>query len=155
MLFLGRSLSSSLSIFFSTSSGLEEEVCLKQHFIGKLQEEFPKKGVQCENTEVENRWRGELIYEMLEGNSGIKIKWKHVVQKSDCPAELKFFVNERVLKSIFPQKSKSQNSDWIELNERNNFGLKVQAHYYTDPKCFEATQTITFNNNTYLCSHCL
>ena len=55
-----------LSIFFSASSGLEEEVCLKQHFIEKSEEDFPKNGVQCDNTEVENRWRGELLYEELE-----------------------------------------------------------------------------------------
>jgi len=137
-----------LCFFFAPVWALEGN-CLQQTFIGKSRERHPKNEINCNmDTDVENRWRGELIYEEREGDSGIKIKWKLLVQKPDCPAELKFFVNDRELKSIFPQKSESQKSDWIELNERCNFELKVQAQYYTDPKCFEATETITLNKKT-------
>ena len=119
---------------------------MRQTFIDKSRESHPKWGVRCSDTKVESRWRGELIYEKLEGDSGIKIKWKLLVQKPNCLVELKFFVNDRVLKSIFPQR-KTHNSDWIELTAIENFELKVQAHYYTDPKCFEATEAITLKNN--------
>ena len=101
------------------------------------------------DTQVEKRWRGELIYEKLEGDSGIKIKWKLLVQKPSCPAELKFFANDRLSKSIFPQQE-NHKSDWIELIERNHFELKVQAQYYRKPKCFEATKSITLHNKTNL-----
>ena len=138
-----------LCVFFAPIWGLEDN-CLQQNFIGKSSKSHPKLGVMCSDTKVEDRWRGELIYEKMEGDSGIKIDWKLLVQKPDCPSELKFYVNDRELKSISPQKSKTHNSDWIELTSMENFELKVQAHYYTDPKCFEATKAITLKNNTDL-----
>ena len=134
-----------LYILFAPVLGLERN-CLKQNFIDKSSESHPKWGVKCSDTEVENRWREQLIYEKLEGNSGIRIKWKFLIQKPSCALELKFLGDDRESKSIFPQR-KSHNSDWIELTERNNFELKVQAHYFTGPKCFEATKTIILKNN--------
>ena len=137
-----------LCIFCGSVWGLQEE-CLRHTFIGKSRESHPKWGVKCSDTEVENRWRGQLIYEKLEDNSGIRIKWKFLVQKPSCALELKFFMNNRVAKSIFPQR-KAHNSDWVELTKRNNFELKVQALYYTEPTCFEAIRAITLNNKTNL-----
>ena len=131
-----------LYILLAPVLGLERN-CLQQNIIDKSREGHPKYGINCNrDIQIEDRWRGELIYEKLEGDLGIKIKWKLLVQKPDCPAELKFFVNNRELKSISPRKSKSHNSDWIELTAMENFELKVQALYYTDPKCIEATKII-------------
>ena len=135
-----------LYILFAPVLGLEGN-CLQQTFIGKSRERHPKNEINCNrDTQVEKRWRGELIYKKLEGDSGIKINWKLLVQKPNCPTELKFFVNDRLLKSISPQQE-NHKSDWIELNEKNNFELKVQAHYYRKPKCFEATKRIILKNN--------
>ena len=132
-----------LSIFFSTSSGLkEEENCLKQHFIKKSEEEFPKPGVQCSDSEVENRWRGELIYEQLnESNTGIDLKWKHLVQNPHCPRLMKLFVNNRWVKNIYP-KNIHRNVESVELRERETFELKIQVLYHEEPKCLEASTTI-------------
>ena len=135
-----------LCFFFAPVWALEGE-CLQQNFTGKSSKRHPMSEIVCtRDTQVEKRWRGELIYEKLEGDSGIKIKWKLLVQKPDCPSELKFFVNDRELKSVSPQQE-NHKSDWIELNEKNNFELKVQAHYYRKPKCFEATKRIILKNN--------
>ena len=139
-----------LCLFFAPVWALEES-CSQQNFIDKSRERHPKYDINCnKDTQVEDRWRGELIYEKLDGDTGIKIKWELLVQKPDCPSELKFYLNDHELKSISPQKSKTHKSDWIELTAMENFELKVQAHYYTDPKCFEATKAITLKNNTDL-----
>ena len=134
-----------LSIFFSTSSGLQQEVCLKQQFIEKSEEDFPKRGVQCEisreSTEVGNRWRGELIYEELEDKTGINIKWKHIAQNPECPRLIRLFVNNLWIKNIYPQ-NRHKNVDSIELRERETFELKIQVRYHSEPKCLEASTTI-------------
>ena len=134
-----------LSIFFSTSSGVGDEVCLKQQFIEKSQEEFPKKGVECEisreSTEVGNRWRGELVYEELEDKTGINIKWKHIVQKPECPRLIRLYVNNLWVKSIFP-KNRHRKVESVELREQENFQLKIEVLYHSEPKCLEASTII-------------
>ena len=99
-----------LCFFFAPVWALEGE-CLQQNFIDKSRERHPKYEINCNrDTQVENRWRGELIYEKLDSDAGIKIKWKLLVQKPDCPAEMKFYVNNREFKSISPQR-KTHDSD--------------------------------------------
>ena len=134
-----------LCIFFCPIFGIEGS-CQQQKFINKTRKAHPKTGVICQNTEVENRWRGELIFEKLRGDTGIKIKWKHLIQRPDCPQELKFFVDSREAKIISPQRY--EGSEWIELVENDNFELKVQTLYSTEPSCFEAKKTITWKNKT-------
>ena len=97
-----------LYILFAPVFGLEGN-CLQQKFIDISREGHPKYEINCNrDTQVENRWRGELIYEKLDSDSGIKIKWKLLVQKPDCPAEMKFYVNNRELKSISAKKDSQQ-----------------------------------------------
>ena len=134
-----------LYILFAPVFGLEGQ-CLKQNFMDISRE-------SCNfnyYTRVENIWRGELVYEELEGGSGIRVNWKLLVQKPHCVAGLKFFVNDRLSKTVHLVKN---NSDWIELAESNDFNLKVQVLYrksfdhkevfIREYNCTEATKTVT------------
>ena len=134
------------SLFFGLSWGLEQG-CIEKQFINKSRDAYPKPGAYCTSPEAENRWRGELIYEYLEGLSGIKVNWKHIVQRSDCDTvSLKFFVNNRFVKGVSHYVHK--NIDWVEIRAEKTFELKIQAQYHTEPyheepKCLEASTTIT------------
>ena len=106
---------------------------------------YPKAGAFCTSTEPGFRWRGELIYEYLEDSSGIRVKWKHILQRPDCLTVLvNFFVDNAFFKVVSPLRH--SNIDWVEIRAEKTFELKIQALYRIDPKCFEASKTIKMDN---------
>lgn len=93
---------------------------------------------------AEDRFRGELIYEYLEDSSGIRVKWKHILQRSDCnTVRLKFFVDNLLAKEVSHEKHRD--IYWVEIKAEKTFELKIEAHYKTEPKCFQASKTINMN----------
>ena len=136
-----------LSIFFSPSWGLAGD-CIQAQLFDTVQDPYPKPGVLCSSPEPENIWRGELIFEYLEDSSGIRVKWKHIVQKADCwGVAVKFYVNNRELKRA--SIAEHENIDWVEIREEKTFQLKIKALYNllkTEPKCLEASRTINMNH---------
>ena len=72
-----------LGVFFSPSWGLGER-CIETQSTTKSHDPYPKLGDNCTSTQLEYRWRRELIYEILEDSSGIRVSWNHNVQRSDC-----------------------------------------------------------------------
>ena len=130
-----------LSIFFSPS---KQQGCIETQFASasKSLDQYPKPGAYCTSTEAENKWRGELIYEYLKDSTGIRVRWKHILQRSDCwGVEVKFYVNNRFTNSV-----SSFGHDWVEIKADKTFELKIQALYQTEPKCFEASRTINMDN---------
>jgi len=102
------------------------------------------KPVLCSSKKVEDRWRGELIYEFLEDSSGIRVKWKHILQKPACwGVTVKFFVDNLEIKKFY---SKGHKVDWVEIKSDTTFELKIRAVYMTEPKCFQASWTINMDN---------
>ena len=104
-----------LSIFFSPPWGLTGD-CIQAQLFDTVLDPFPKPGVLCSSPEPENIWRGELIFEYLEDSSGIRVKWKHIVQKADCwGVAVKFYVNNRELERA--SIAEHENIDWVEIRE--------------------------------------
>ena len=129
-----------LSIFFSPS---KQQGCIETQFASasKSLDQYPKPGAYCTSTEAENKWRGELIYEYLKDSTGIRVRWKHILQRSDCwGVEVKFYVNNRFTNSV-----SSFGHDWVEIKADKTFELKIQALYQTEPKCFEASRIINMD----------
>ena len=121
-----------LSILVSPLRGIADG-CRETQFVDKLQDPYPKPGVLCSSSEAEDRWRGELIYENLEDSSGIRVKWKHILQRSDCwGVEVKFYVNNRYYSR--GSHAAHRNMDWVEIQSDKTFELKIQALYQGEPR---------------------
>ena len=128
-----------ISIFFSPSWGIAGD-CTQTHFVDKSHDAYPKPGAYCTSPEPGDRWRGELIYEYLEDSSGIRVKWRHILQRPDCLTVLvNFFVDNVFFKVVSPFRHRN---DWVEIRAEKTFELKIQAHYRSHPKCFAASRLI-------------
>ena len=133
-----------LSIFVSLS---KQKDCITKTFIDNPRYAYPKPGAFCTSPEHENRWRGELIYEYLEDSSGIRVKWKHILQRPDCSSvNLHFYVDNVFFSPVTQHNSK--HLDWVEIRVEKTFELKIQAIYRSDPKCFEASRTIKMDTES-------
>ena len=131
-----------LSIFVSLS---RQQGCITRTFIDNSLDPYPKPGAFCTSPEAENRWRGELIYEYLEDSNGIRVKWKHILQRPDCNSvNLNLFVDNVFFSAVTHYNHR--NVDWVEIRAEKTFELKIQAIYRMDPKCFEASKTINIDN---------
>ena len=127
-----------LSLLFSPS---KQQGCIQTQFVNKLRDLYPKPGAYCTSSEIEDRWRGELIYEYLANSTGIRVKWKNIVQRSDCDSvEVKFFVNNLFTIKLYHKVHK--NIDWVEIKADKTFELKIKALYKTEPKCIQASRKI-------------
>ena len=79
--------------------------------------------------------------------SGIRVKWKHIVQRSDCDSvEVKFFVNNRLTNKLSHYYHKS--IEWVEIKAEKTFELRIQTIYQIEPKCIQARRMIKIGKLT-------
>ena len=79
--------------------------------------------------------------------SGIRIRWKHIVQRPDCDTvEVKLYVNNRFTNKLSHYYHK--NIEWVEIKAEKTFELRIQALYQIEPKCIQARRMIKIGKLT-------